>query len=80
MRQKTDKVIKDSNFEEIDQSTLIKLLEQNFLMVSSELELIEASLHWARKEAEQRDMNPNDGSVLRDVLGPAFKLLRFLAL
>lgn len=80
MREKTDRVIKDPSFEEIELTTLVKLLEQNFLMVSSELDLIEASLHWAKREAEHREMNPFDGAVLREVLGPAFHLLRFLTL
>jgi hypothetical protein len=80
MQEKTDKIIKDSSFEEIEQPTLVKLLEQSTLMVASELDLIDASLRWAKREAEHRDLLSISGSVLRDILGPAFGLLRFLTL
>lgn len=80
MREKTDKVITDPSFLDIDQSTLVTILEQTFLMVSSELDLIDASLRWANQEAEHRDLDMCDGTVLREILGRAFSLLRFLTL
>ncbi|KAF4527898.1 hypothetical protein B566_EDAN011289 [Ephemera danica] len=80
MQEKTDKILTDPSFQEIEQSTLVILLEQKCLMVASELNLINASLHWAKREAEHKDLDATDGSILREVLGPAFGLLRFLTL
>lgn len=45
----------------------------------SELELYEASILWAEVEA-QRSALPEDPSSLREILGPVFGLVRFLAM
>ncbi|KAF4532248.1 hypothetical protein B566_EDAN004334 [Ephemera danica] len=79
MQEKTNEVIQENNFEDIAVTTLDMLLQQDNLKVSSELDLIDASLRWARKEAERKALS-TDGAGLREALASALSHLRFLTL
>lgn len=79
MQEKTTEVIGESNFEDVSLATLETILEQDTLKVPSELDLIDASLRWARREVERKGLSA-DGTGLREALGPALAQLRFLTL
>jgi hypothetical protein len=79
MQEKTNEVIAEPNFEDISPTTLEMILLQDNLKVSSELDLIDASLRWARKEAERKALTP-DGMGMREALGSVLSHLRFLTL
>lgn len=79
MQEKTSEVINEANFEDISPATLEMILEQDTLKVTSELDLIDASLRWAKKEAERKGL-ATDGNGLREALGSALSHLRFLTL
>jgi hypothetical protein len=64
---------------DVSNTTLVKIIEQDDLNVSSELQVINACLRWAKQEAFKQNL-PSDISGTREALGPVFSLLRFLSL
>ncbi|XP_063242685.1 BTB/POZ domain-containing protein 6-B [Bacillus rossius redtenbacheri] len=76
----TERVLGDPGFEEVELSTLVTILEQESLCVSSELVLFDAVERWARKECARKGLSPDDNKSLRAVAGPALQKLRFLTL
>ncbi|KDR23977.1 BTB/POZ domain-containing protein 6-B-like isoform X2 [Zootermopsis nevadensis] len=76
----TEAVLQEPSFEEVEFSTLIVVLEQDELRISSELELFKAAQRWAARECVRKGLPPDDGKSLRSVLGPAVGKIRFLTL
>ncbi|XP_023721744.1 BTB/POZ domain-containing protein 6-B isoform X2 [Cryptotermes secundus] len=76
----TEAVLQEPSFEEVELSTLIVILEQDELTISSELELFNAAQRWAACECVRKGLSPDDGKSLRSVLGPAVNKIRFLTL
>ncbi|KAG8223255.1 hypothetical protein J437_LFUL001531 [Ladona fulva] len=80
MCSETQAVLSDPSFEEAEHSTLVTLLEQENLAVTSELILFEAVTRWAGRECQRRGLTPS-GENLRTVLGSEpLRLLRLLTL
>nr|CAD7196800.1 unnamed protein product [Timema douglasi] len=77
---KTEAVLSDPSFEEAELSTIITILEQEALSVSSELVLFEALQRWANKECARKGLPLNDDKSLRSVCGSALEKIRFLTL
>nr|CAD7265618.1 unnamed protein product [Timema shepardi] len=77
---KTEAVLSDPSFEEVELSTIITILEQEALSVSSELVLFEALQRWANKECARKGLPLNDDKSLRSVCGSALEKIRFLTL
>jgi hypothetical protein len=66
-------VLKSDGFLRADRTTLVTILEQDQLRVSSELDLFSACLRWAKNHIQ------GTGSDLgiAETLGPALSLIRF---
>jgi len=54
---KTEAVLQDPSFEEVELSTLTAILEQDDLTISSELELFSAAQRWATRECIRKGMS-----------------------
>ncbi|KAF4521688.1 hypothetical protein B566_EDAN009139 [Ephemera danica] len=79
LQRKTSRLLERRNFEQISRNLLELLLQQESLTIDSELELLTACVRWAKAEAARRGLR-EEPSVLREMLGPALKYLRYLAL
>nr|CAD7456948.1 unnamed protein product [Timema tahoe] len=77
---KTEAVLSDPSFEEAELSTVITILDQEALSISSELVLFEALQRWANKECARKGLPLNDDKSLRSVCGSALEKIRFLTL
>lgn len=75
---KTEEVLKDPSFEEIDSATLYTILQQETLNVS-ELVLWEACLQWAKQECVRQSLEVSPMNQ-RKVLGECIGQIRFLTL
>jgi hypothetical protein len=73
------RILEEPSFEQISLKTLTALLKEDTLHVASDIPLIEASIRWAKLEVQckGKPVNPQN---LREALGSAFSLLRFLSL
>ncbi|CAK9806501.1 BTB/POZ domain-containing protein 6-A [Anthophora quadrimaculata] len=77
---KTNEVLKESNWEEVELGTLLTVLEQENLQINSEVELFTAVERWAKAECTRKSLDPNDGKALKSVIGNALSKIRFLSL
>ncbi|CAL7945976.1 unnamed protein product [Xylocopa violacea] len=77
---KTNEVLKEPNWEEVELGTLLTVLEQEDLQISSEMELFTAVERWAKAECSRKCLDPNDGKSLKAVIGNALLKIRFLSL
>ena len=77
---RTNEVIKESSWEEIELGTLLTVLDQSKLQIHSELELFHAVGRWARAECIRKSLDPSDGKCLKSVIGNALSKIRFLTL
>lgn len=77
---KTDEVMKESTWEEIELATLLFILEQDSLSTSSESDLFQAVERWAKSECARKSLDANDQKSLRSVVGGAMGNIRFLTL
>lgn len=75
----TEAVLTDPSFEDIDLATLLLILEKETLNISSERDLFNAVLRWAKKECNRKGL-AEDGTSLRSVIGPALEKIHFLTL
>ncbi|XP_012541605.1 BTB/POZ domain-containing protein 1 isoform X2 [Monomorium pharaonis] len=80
IRTKTDEVLKESSWEDVELGTLIKVLEQDDLQISSEIELFTAVERWAKAECSRKSLDPTNGKSLKSVIGNALLKIRFLSL
>lgn len=78
----TDKVLKESSWEDIELETLLKIFEQDSLQISSELELFTALERWAKAECSRKSLDPIDldRKSLKSIIGNALHNIRFLSL
>ncbi|XP_015189187.1 PREDICTED: BTB/POZ domain-containing protein 6-like [Polistes dominula] len=77
---KTNEVLEESSWEEVELGTVITVLEQVDLEISSELELFTAVERWAKAECVRKSLDPTDGKSLKSVIGNALSKIRFLTL
>ncbi|XP_014238626.1 BTB/POZ domain-containing protein 2-like isoform X1 [Trichogramma pretiosum] len=77
---KTDEVLKESSWEEVEQGTVLTLLDQEELYVSSETVLFNALERWAKAECNRKSLDSSDPKALRSVIGNALTKIRFLNL
>ncbi|KOC67580.1 BTB/POZ domain-containing protein 6-A [Habropoda laboriosa] len=77
---KTNEVLKEPNWEEIEFGTLLTVLEQENLQINSEMELFNAVERWAKAECTRKSLDSNDGKSLKSVIGNALSKIRFLSL
>ncbi|XP_012215292.1 BTB/POZ domain-containing protein 6-B [Linepithema humile] len=80
IRTKTNEVLKESTWEEVELGTLLKVLDQDDLQIKSEVELFIAVERWAKAESRRKSLDPTDGKSLRSVIGNALLKIRFLSL
>ncbi|XP_029167527.1 BTB/POZ domain-containing protein 1-like [Nylanderia fulva] len=80
IRTKTDEVLKESSWEEVELGTLLKVLEQDNLQVNSEIELFTGVERWAKAECSRKSLDPINGKCLKSVIGNALSKIRFLSL
>lgn len=80
MRSKTNEIISESSWDEVEQGTIITILEQEELHVNSELDLFYALEKWARAECIRKLKDISDTKSLKSVIGNALTKIRFLTL
>lgn len=79
IRSKTDKVLKEPTWEEVELDTLLVVLEQDELQINSEADLFDAVERWAKAECSRKTLEPT-GASLKSVIGNALSKIRFLSL
>lgn len=77
---KTNEVLKESSWEEVELATLLTVLDQDDLQINSEIELFTAVERWAKAECVRKSLDPSDGKFLKSVIGNALSKIRFLSL
>ncbi|XP_028524664.1 uncharacterized protein LOC108002163 [Apis cerana] len=77
---RTNEVLREPNWEEVELETLLTVLEQEDLQINSEVELFIAVERWAKAECTRKSLDPNDGKSLKSVIGNALSKIRFLSL
>ncbi|NP_001153390.1 BTB (POZ) domain containing 2-like isoform X1 [Nasonia vitripennis] len=77
---KTDEVLKETSWDEVEQGTVLTLLDQEELQISSETDLFNALERWARAECGRKSLDPADPKALKSVIGNALTKIRFLTL
>jgi len=80
IRTKTDQVLKEASWEDVELGTLLKVLEQDDLQISSEIELFTAMERWAKSECSRKSLDPINEKCLKSVIGNALLKIRFLSL
>ncbi|XP_020282772.1 BTB/POZ domain-containing protein 2-like isoform X2 [Pseudomyrmex gracilis] len=80
IRSRTDEVLNESSWEDVELDTVLTVLEQNNLKLSSELNLFNAVERWAKSECRRKNLDPKNGSSLKSVIGNALSKIRFLDL
>ncbi|KAK2587209.1 hypothetical protein KPH14_002952 [Odynerus spinipes] len=77
---KTNEILEEPSWEEVELGTVITVLEQNDLEINSELDLFTAVERWAKAECARKSLDPTDGKSLKSVIGNALSKIRFLTL
>ena len=77
---KTDEIIKEPSWDEVEQGTVLTLLDQEELRISSETELFNGLEKWAKAECVRKTLDPTDSKALKSVIGNALTKIRFLTL
>ena len=80
MRSKTNEVISKSSWDDVEQGTILKILDQDELEITSEVHLFNAVEKWARAECKRNSLDPDDSKSLKSVIGNALTKIRFLTL
>ena len=75
---RTDEVLKESSWEEVEIGTIATVLDQDELRVTSELELFNAVERWAKAECTRKSLTIDDPKSLRSVIGNLLEKIRFL--
>jgi hypothetical protein len=77
---RTDEVLKESSWDEVEQGTVLTLLDQEELQITSETDLFNALERWAKAECARKLLEPADPKALKSVIGNALTKIRFLTL
>ncbi|KAF0298472.1 BTB/POZ domain-containing protein 2 [Amphibalanus amphitrite] len=77
--QQTAKVIATSAIEDVEHASLIAILEQDYLNITSELDIFNVLVRWSRKECQRRPLEVNAVNQ-RMVLGDALYRVRYLTM
>ncbi|XP_008207310.1 uncharacterized protein LOC100123767 [Nasonia vitripennis] len=80
MRLKTNEVLNESSWDDVEQATVMTILDQDELQVSSEIELFNALEKWAKAECNRKSLDASDPKSLKTVIGNALTKIRFLTL
>ncbi|XP_020282828.1 BTB/POZ domain-containing protein 1-like [Pseudomyrmex gracilis] len=80
IRSKTDEVLNESSWEDIELDTVLTVLEQDELQINSEVDLFNAVERWAKSECGRKNLDPTNGNALKSVIGNALSKIRFLSL
>ncbi|KAM0732003.1 BTB/POZ domain-containing protein 2 [Formica fusca] len=80
IRTKTNEILKESSWEDVELGTLLKVLDQDDLQISSEIELFTGLEQWAKAECSRKSLDPTNGKSLKSVIGNALSKIRFLSL
>ncbi|XP_053981460.1 BTB/POZ domain-containing protein 2-like [Hylaeus anthracinus] len=77
---KTNEVLKETSWKDVELGTLLTVLEQENLQINSEIELFYAVECWAKAECARKSLDVNDRKSLKSVIGNALLKIRFLSL
>lgn len=77
---KTNEILQESSWDEVEQGTVLTLLDQEELQIYSETDLFNALDRWAKAECVRKVLDPVDPKALRSVIGNALTKIRFLTL
>ncbi|XP_011506518.1 PREDICTED: BTB/POZ domain-containing protein 6-like isoform X2 [Ceratosolen solmsi marchali] len=77
---KTSEVLNESSWDEVEQGTVLTLLDQEALQITSETDLFNALERWAKAECVRKLLEPSDPKALKSVIGNALTKIRFLTL
>lgn len=80
MCSKTNEVINESSWDDVELETIMTILDQDELHISSEIDLFNAVEKWAKAECSRKSLDPTDPKLLRSVTGSALTKIRFLTL
>ncbi|XP_011504963.1 PREDICTED: BTB/POZ domain-containing protein 2-like isoform X1 [Ceratosolen solmsi marchali] len=80
MRSKTNEVINESSWDDVELETIVTILDQEELHVSSELDLFNALEKWAKAECLRKSLDTSDLKFLKSVIGDTLTKVRFLTL
>lgn len=80
MCSKTSEVINESSWDDVELQTIMTILDQDELQISSEIDLFNALEKWAKAECSRKSLDPTDQKLLRSVVGNALTKIRFLTL
>ncbi|KAJ8687183.1 hypothetical protein QAD02_022977 [Eretmocerus hayati] len=76
----TDEVLRETSWDEVEQGTVLTLLDQENLNLSSEIDLFNALERWAKAECNRKALDPLDTKALKSVIGNSLTKIRFLTL
>lgn len=77
---KTDEILKESSWDEVELGTISTVFDQEELRIDSEMELFEALERWAKAECNRKSLLTTDPKSLRSVTGNLVEKIRFLTL
>ncbi|XP_017757652.1 PREDICTED: BTB/POZ domain-containing protein 2-like isoform X2 [Eufriesea mexicana] len=77
---RTNEVLEEPSWKDVQLDTVLTVLDQEELHISSELELFNALESWAKAECIRKYLDPNNGKCLKSVIGNALSKIRFLSL
>ncbi|KAJ8686524.1 hypothetical protein QAD02_022318 [Eretmocerus hayati] len=80
IRSKTNEIIHEPSWDDVEQATVLTVLDQDELLVSSELELFSALEKWAKAECNRKSLDLSDPKSMKSVIGDALTKIRFLTL
>lgn len=76
---KTSKLLTREKFRNVSETSLITMLQQDKLSVTSEYELYDACMRWAERQIDKRKLT-DSGETVRTLLAAAMPYLRLLAM
>ncbi|XP_020279347.1 BTB/POZ domain-containing protein 6-A-like [Pseudomyrmex gracilis] len=80
IRTNTVTIFRDPSWEDVQLTTVLTILEQNELQISSEIELFRAVERWAKSECRRKSLDPTNEKSMKSVVGNALSKIRFLSL
>lgn len=80
IRTNTVIIFREPSWEEVELATVLTILEQNELQISSEIELFRAVERWAKSECCRKSLDPTNEKSMKSVVGNALSKIRFLSL
>lgn len=80
MRSKTSEIINEPSWDDVEQGTIMTILDQDELDISSEVDLFNAVEKWAKAECSRKSIDATDTKSLKTVIGNTLTKIRFLTL